>query len=127
MQFNGFQQQQPSAQYMNPQIGQFMEPNMGQYNFGSNASASQQPQTQPTKISAAEVDSYIFEIITNIDNISTKFVEGAQQTLNKLVCSKVELSKKKNALEDQIDVLKDRNAVCDSNIQALQQQNGRLQ
>jgi hypothetical protein len=48
-------------------------------------------------------------------------------TINKLISSKVELYKNKNALEDQIDGLRQRSGIADSNIQVLQQDNSRIE
>ena len=59
--------------------------------------------------------------------MTNSYVENAHQTLNKLVSSKIELHKTKNLLEDQLESLKERNAVCDLTIQSLQQQNARLE
>jgi len=47
--------------------------------------------------------------------------------LNRLITSKVELHKSKNALEDQIDLLKEKQGTCDANISILQAENARIE
>lgn len=72
-------------------------------------------------VSPAELDSKSFEIMANIDKISNDFIEGTQQTLNKLITGKAELYKNKNLLEDQIDELREKSGLCESNLQVLNQ------
>jgi len=44
-----------------------------------------------------------------------------------LITSKVELNKNKNALEDQIDSLKERQGICEVNIGIIQNENQRIE
>ena len=64
--------------------------------------SNQPPQAPPSSsmVSPADLDSKSFEIINNIDKLSNDYIEGAQQTLNKLISAKVELHKNKATLED---------------------------
>jgi peptidoglycan hydrolase CwlO-like protein len=59
--------------------------------------------------------------------MANSYVEKAQETLNKLITSKVELHRTKNALEDQLDSLKDRSAVAEQAVTTLQRENARLE
>lgn len=64
---------------------------------------------------------------SSVDNLTTKFIEETAEVLNKLIASKVELHKHKNAIEDQLDWLKHQNATCDTNITTLKEENTRLE
>lgn len=78
-------------------------------------------------LAPSDIDSYSFEVLTNIDTMANTYVEQAQQTLNKLITSKIELSRTKNALEDELDSLKDRSAVAEQAVNTLQRENARLE
>jgi len=59
--------------------------------------------------------------------MASNYVEQAQQTLNKLITSKIELHRTKNALEDQLDSLKDRSAIAEQAVATLQRENARME
>jgi peptidoglycan hydrolase CwlO-like protein len=80
-----------------------------------------------TYASASEIDSESFTVTSRVDGISTQFIEESAATLTKLIQSKVELHRHKNALEDQIDWLKHQTSTCDTNITVLQEENSRLE
>ena len=59
--------------------------------------------------------------------MASNYVEQAQQTLNKLITSKIELHRTKNGLEDQLDSLKDRSALAEQAVATLQRENARME
>jgi hypothetical protein len=78
-------------------------------------------------VTPAEVDSGTFTVTSRIDGLAGEFIEETVSTLNMLIQSKVELTKRKNALEDQIDYIKNQGGVCEQNIRQLQEENQRIE
>jgi hypothetical protein len=91
---------------------------------------SQQPPVsssqQSTKPADLEAESS-FQVNSNIDKITKDFIDQSQLALNRLITAKVELHKNKNALEDQVDSLKERQGICEANIGIVQGENQRIE
>eukprot|EP00347_Sterkiella_histriomuscorum_P021654 403333228 len=116
MPYNNYQQQQ----YQNNVGGSFQD----QYNYGS--APISQSNSNPVPSSGIEENSN-FELIEKIDKLSKRYTEKSQETLNKLVESKVQLHQNKRIIEEQLENLKSNCGTIDQNIQQLNNHSMRLQ
>lgn len=73
------------------------------------------------------MDSETYAVTSRVDMVTTEYIEQTTNALCKIIQAKVEINRRKNALEDQIDWLKHQNTTCDSNITVLQEENARLE
>ena len=52
------------------------------------------------------MDSETYAVTSRVDTVSSEYIDKATNVLSKVIQAKVEISRRRNAIEDQIDWLK---------------------